>query len=149
MRRGEIPDGVSMRLRISVVTSVLILWGCAGLKLGPYDSGGTKFLKVLTRITLGVPTLGMSELAIDCSANPGSGSCTGLAVASGALIGAGAGILAAQSGGYGGGCTWVTRTPPGTCSWHGGVAGCSSNAVAVCNDGQMSPGYQPCRTTCE
>ncbi|WP_434579758.1 hypothetical protein [Sulfurimonas sp. NW15] len=27
----------------------------------------------------------------------------------------------------------------GCCSWHGGVAGCSSSGRVVCNDGTLSP----------
>jgi hypothetical protein len=44
-------------------------------------------------------------------------------------------------------CRPATRQ--GTCSYHGGVAGCNAYGVAVCADGQISPSYQECRWICQ
>jgi hypothetical protein len=40
------------------------------------------------------------------------------------------------------------HTAQGTCSYHGGVAACNAYGIAVCADGQLSPGYQECTVTC-
>ena len=52
--------------KIAVIAAMMwTLSGCASLALRSYDNAGVTAAKVLTRIPLGVITLGVSELAIE------------------------------------------------------------------------------------
>lgn len=50
---------------VALGASLSVLSGCASLALRSYDNAGVTAAKVLTRIPLGVITLGVSELAIE------------------------------------------------------------------------------------
>jgi hypothetical protein len=154
-----------------LLAASLVLTGCSHFIVRDHNNGAHKTFKVATRLATGVATLGGTEVYVyrakknEEIARAYSAEQVQLleeqrdsvttvwwvtiglvVIVTGIVL-----IALSEDGGGGGGgggyCREVIHTPPGTCSWHGGVAGCAGG-VAVCADGQYSPGRQWCYEEC-
>jgi hypothetical protein len=169
---GQCPLGVIglHQFRIRALALVLAIAttnvGCSHFIVRPDDGAGTEILKGTVRIIAGVATIGGSEVYVQAAKFDeqiattfdheeaeqlqkerdnmvlGYWTIITFVLIVGVIVAA-----AAASSGSGSGNNCTIHTPSGTCSWHRGVSHCN-NGVAICNDGQVSPGMQPCTVTC-
>jgi hypothetical protein len=157
---------------IAALLSVLMATaGCTHFLIRPDDGALTKTVKILSRTVGGIGTLGGTEFYIAAekkneallwTTNPEERLrleeerdsiiaaywlMLGVIIIVGVII---AVVAASDGNSGGGGRTYqeVIHTVPGTCSWHGGVMACI-DGVAVCADGEYSPGMQPSYVTWE
>lgn len=155
-------------LAVTLCVSTTIQSGCAHFIVRPTDSAATVSGKVVARAVGGVATIGASEVYVyaakkneeiaratdpayvkklqedrDGVVNTYWGVWAAIVIV--VLVVA---VVAAKAGGNDQSKQRVIHTPPGTCSWHGGVADCVGG-VATCKDGEVSPGLQPCSVTWE